>query len=102
MRWGRRTGTDDRQTKRHGQHRKDSVDNRQPGDEVEGDGERPALLVHETVDRQRNGRDRKRDEDARVAAVDAAADKERCDSADRHHAGSDPERQPDALILLNV
>lgn len=98
----RRTGAHYGETKRHGQHGKDSVDDRQPGDEVEGDGERPALLVHETVDHERSGSDRKWDEDIRHAAVDAAAEDQGCNSADRHETAGDPERQPDALILLNV
>jgi hypothetical protein len=102
MRWGRWTRTDDRQAKRQSKHGQNSVDNREPGEEVEGDGERPALLVHETVDHQRSRRDRKRDEDTRGAAMDAAADYERRDGADRHQTAGDPERQPDALILLNV
>ena len=72
-----RAGADDGEAKRDRQHREDAVYDREPGHEVQGDCNATALVVDDSVDRERDGSNAERDGDAADAAVGADGERER-------------------------
>ena len=97
-----RAGANDGESKRHRQHREDAVNDRQPGDEVEGDRDSPALLVRDGTDGERHCREPEGDGDPADAAVAANGEGERREGADDRQAGSNPESPHDALVSFDV